>query len=181
MSERKIIGLVGAIASGKGTAASYLHEQYRAEVVTFSAALKDCLTRLGLEVNRDNLIKLSEQLRAGFGEDILARVVGYAVTQSTADMVVVDGIRRLADISELQNMPGFVLVEIAADPKTRYERLIARSEKVDDQTKTYEEFLADEERSTEISIREVASKASMTVDNNGDLPHLYEGLSKIAG
>lgn len=180
MAESKpIIGLVGRIASGKGTIATYLHTKYDGVIFTFSQILKDELTRLSLEHNRDNLIKMSEILRATYGEDILAKVIAADVKKVGAKLSVVDGIRRPADISHLSPLPGFVLVEIVAEAKTRYERLIARDEKSDDKNKTYAEFLADEERSTETSIPEISKQATRVIDNNGDLPALYRQLDTL--
>jgi dephospho-CoA kinase len=88
-------------------------------------------------------------------------------------------VRRPNDVKYLKNLPGFVLVEISADSQTRYERLTKRGEKSDDNTKTYEEFLADEQRSTEITINKIAKEATEHVDNNGSLEDLYRQLDEL--
>lgn len=174
-----IIGFTGLIASGKGTATSYLEEKYRAKQYKFSTILRDMASRIYLEHTRDNLIKMSETLRHTFGEDILSQAIAGDAAKENADLVVVDGIRRMTDISHLTKLPNFVLIEIFAEPKTRYERLIKRGENTDDTSKTYEQFLEDHKRSTEVSILDVIPQAKEHIDNNGGLEDLRQQLDAI--
>lgn len=176
---KKIFGLSGLIASGKGAAAGYFKKKYRANVYRFSTMLRDILDRLYLEHTRDNLVKMSECLRSTFGEDILAKTVAKDVENDPHRVIVVEGIRRLADIKYLSKLPGFILVEIFADSRVRYERLIKRGENEDDMTKTYKQFLADHRRSTEITIPKVTAQARERIDNNGDLKDLHRQIDKI--
>lgn len=182
MSQPKIIfGFTGLPVSGKGTTAAYLKSKYGASVFGFSKMLRDLLDRLYIPQTRDNLIKISEVLRATFGEDIMAKTMANDVAKDMAEIVVVEGIRRLADVEALLPMPNFVLVEIFADPKTRYSRITKREENIDDKQKTYAEFLADHKRSTELSILEVIKLAKEKIDNNGieaDLQRQLEELVK---
>jgi dephospho-CoA kinase len=178
-NKKIILGFAGLMASGKGTAAKYFEEKYGASTYRFSTMLRDVLNRLHLEHNRDNLIKLSEVLRAGFGEDIMAKTIANDAQNDTNQLVIIEGIRRPADITYLTKLPNFVLVEIFADIKTRYERLILRRENPDDATKTFEQFNKDHERSTEITIPEVTKSASERVDNNGTLDELYNRIDQL--
>jgi hypothetical protein len=57
--------------------------------------------------------------------------------------------------------------------------LIQRGENADDATKTYEQFLADHERSTEKSILEVVPLAKERIDNNGDQEDLHKQLDAL--
>lgn len=176
MAAKTIIGFVGLPASGKGEAARYLKEKYHAETFRFSTMLRDILGRLYVEQSRDNLIKISEIVRATFGEDILSKTMLRDISKSTAPLIVVDGIRRASDVTKL---PDFVLVEIFADIQVRYERLKARGENADDQTKTFAAFQADHERSTEQSILDITGAATERIDNNGTPEALYATLDKL--
>jgi dephospho-CoA kinase len=179
MSKKVILGFTGLISSGKGTVASYLEKKYEASTYRFSTMLRELLDRIYVEQNRDNIIKISESIRSLFGEDIMAKAMAKDVEKDTNQIVVVEGIRRTADIEYLRQLPHFVLVEIFADPKVRYERLISRGENTDDNSKTYEQFLADHERSTEKSILEVLPFASEHIDNNGDEESLHAQLDEL--
>ncbi len=179
MNNKLIIGIVGQMAAGKGTAANYLKEKYGASTYTFSTMLGDVLDRFHLERNRDNFIKISEQMRSTFGEDIMAKTMANDVKKDSNNLIVVEGVRRDADIEYLSQMEGFVLVEIFANMEKRFERTKKRGEKIDDNDKTFEEFEADHQRSTELSTVEVAKQATIRIDNNGTLEELYTQLDSL--
>lgn len=174
-----ILGFSGLLASGKGTAAAYLGEKHQASTYRFSSILRDIADRLYIEQSRDNLIRLSEIIRGTFGEDTLAKAMAQDAANDPKELIVIEGIRRMADIEYLQKIPGFVLVEIFADSKIRYERLLKRGENVDDTSKTYEQFLADHQRSTELSILDVIKEAKERIDNNGSLEELHQHLDAL--
>ncbi|HSR88775.1 MAG TPA: AAA family ATPase [Candidatus Udaeobacter sp.] len=174
-----ILGFVGLPASGKGASAEYYQKKYGASTYRFSTMLFDLLQRIYLEANRDNLIKMSEAIRSTFGEDTMAKVMAKDAETDENKLIVVEGIRRMADIEYLSRLPNFVLIEIFAQPRTRYERIVKRSEKSDDKTKTFEQFMEDHKRSTEMSIPEVAGHATEHIDNNGTPEQLYKQLDDL--
>lgn len=177
--KKVIFGFTGLIASGKGEAAKYLKEKYGADTLRYSTMLRDILNRLYLAPERDKLIKLSESIRETFGDDVMAKVMAEDAVKSSASIVVIEGIRRLPDIDYPFFKKDFVLVAIDADAKTRYARLIKRGENTDDNQKTFEQFLADQERSTEKTIAEVLVHATEHVDNNGSEKKLHTQLDAL--
>ncbi len=180
MGGNKIIfGFTGLIASGKGYAAEYLHTRYNASTYRFSTMLRDALDRFYIPQTRDNIIKISEIMRGTFGEDIMAKTMAQDVASNASSLIVVEGIRRPADIEYLARMPNFVLVEVFADSKIRYERVVQRAENIGDSAKTYEEFMADHKRSTELSILEVIKSATEKIDNNGDVELYHKQLDAL--
>lgn len=174
-----VIGFAGQIASGKGTAAAYLAQHHGASVHRFSTMLRDLLDRLYLEQSRDHVQKISTAIRQTFGDDLMAQVMAHDVERDPASLIAVDGVRREPDIVALRTLPGFALVYIEADMEVRYQRLRARGENTDDTTKTYEDFIADHQRETEVRIADLQSIARFTVDNNGDLAALHRQLDDI--
>ncbi len=174
-----ILGFVGELASGKGTACRYLHKKYGAPSYRFSNILRDLLKRLSLDITRENQQHMSQILRETFGQDTLARVIAADVTGDPSELITVDGVRRLPDLSYLKKIPGFFLVSIIADPLTRYQRLIKRGENSDDTTKTFEQFQRDSQAEAELQIQEAAQTAQWTIDNNGTLDELHQQLEHI--
>lgn len=174
-----ILGFVGQAGSGKGTAGNILKEKYGAAVFTFSDILNDILKRLFLPPSRDNLIILSQVLRQGFGQSILANAMEKQVASTESDMVVVDGIRRLEDIEDLSKNPAFHLVEMVAAPELRYERLKKRNQKPGEAEMTWEDFLAMGQRETELTIAKVSETAQLKIDNEGDVPALEKQLDEL--
>ena len=174
-----IFGFVGEIASGKGTACDYLINKYQAGYHRYSTIMRDVAKRLYLEENRDNLQKLSKVLRENFSQDIFAKVIAKDVQNDSHSFICLDGIRRPEDIEYVKKIDNFVLINVHADMKTRYERLINRTENTDDKQKTFEQFQTDHEYETEKTIRIIAAKADEKIDNNGsrkDLEHQIDNL-----
>jgi len=178
-SNNIIIGIVGEIAAGKGVAAEYLKQKYGAAIFKFSTSMRDVAARLYLDPTRENIQKVSTVLRAGFGDDIFAKVMAKDAAASKAPFIITDGIRRPSDIVELAKLPNFHLLAIVADEKTRYERVRTRNENVDDANKTWENFQKDAMAETELRIRDIAAKAEYTIDNNGTIDDLHRDLDAI--
>jgi dephospho-CoA kinase len=180
-----ILGFTGEIACGKGTATKYVVEKYQAASHRFSTMLRDVLRRLYLGDTRENMQKISTLLRQNFGEDLMAKVIFQDVQEDAHDIVVVDGVRRLADIKFLKELPQFKLIYVEADINKRYERIVRRGENPDDLSKTFDQFKKDHEAETEQQITGLKKEADAVIDNNGSLENLYlqidEMLSKDRG
>lgn len=179
MNKKHVMVFVGLPGSGKDTCTNYLAEKYGAEIFSFTTMLKDALTRFHLEYNRDNLIKISEAIRHTFGENTMAKTMAKDAEYSQAKLIAIGNARRLADIEFLSKMEGFVLIEITADIKTRFERVKNRGEKTSDATQTFEQFVADHQRSTELSIPEVAAQATEHINNDGNIDDLHTQLDSL--
>ena len=177
--KKLILGFTGEMASGKGTCATYLKEKYNAETFRFSTALFDVAHRMHLKDDRDTLQKISTFFRKEFGEDTLAKVMFQDAKGAQAELVVIDGVRRLEDVKYLRELPEFKLVFLSAPMRTRYERMVKRGEKADDSTKTYPEFEADHQRESELEITKLEAFAQEVVDNSGTMPELQAALDAI--
>jgi dephospho-CoA kinase len=174
-----IIGLAGKIASGKGTVAAYLQAKYQAEIFGFSTPLRDILKRLYLEASRPNLAGLSSVLRSQFGQDLLSRAITQDLQTAKSDIAVLDGIRRLPDIEQARQLPNFKLVQVITDENHRYERLTKRQQNPDDATKTFEDFLIDDQKESDRQIPDVMALADFTINNDGDLNHLQTQVDEL--
>ncbi|KKU18900.1 MAG: hypothetical protein UX30_C0023G0006 [Candidatus Saccharibacteria bacterium GW2011_GWA2_46_10] len=167
------------MASGKGTIAKYATEKYNARTWRFSTMLRDVLDRLSLEQSRDNMQTLSTILRQNFGEELFARVMAEDVKKDTSEIIVVDGVRRLADIKYLKEIPQFKLAYLEADMQKRYERIVKRAENSDDAKKTFEDFKKAHEDESELQIKDLKNHADFLIDNNGSYEDLYAQVDKI--
>lgn len=178
-TKKVIFGFTGLMASGKGAAALYLQNRHHAKTFRFSTILRDLVKRLGLPEDRESLVNMSEAIRHTFGEDILAKAMAHDAAVDDRPLVVIEGIRREADIAYLKELPNFILVSIDADLRTRYERLVIRGENPDDQTKTWEGFQIDQKRPTEITIPPVMAMAHEHLNNNGSHDELEQQLDAL--
>lgn len=176
---KTIIGFVGQIASGKDVCKKYIMEKHGASGHRYSTMLRDILNRLYLPMTRENIQNLSTDLRSRFGEDTMARVIAEDIKNDQHEIVIVEGIRRLADIVSLKDFPNFYLISLEAETQIRYERLVKRNENAGDSEKTYQQFLTDEKKETELQIPEVMAIAKYRIDNNGSFDDLYAQIDKI--
>ncbi|MBT4516919.1 MAG: AAA family ATPase [Candidatus Komeilibacteria bacterium] len=179
LGQKIILGFTGLISSGKGTAAKYLKEKYKADTFRFSTMLRDVLDRLYLPQSRENFQIISPILREAFGQDLMAKVIAEDVKKSNSNLIAIDGMRRPADIEYLKDIPGFKMIAIEVDEKTRFERLLKRGENTDDATKTFEQFKKEHKAETEIHIPDLMKQADITIDNNGNLEDFYKQLDKL--
>lgn len=174
-----ILGLAGEIGSGKGTIAKYIAEKYNGTAYRFSTMLRDLLKRIYLKDTRENMQKISTIIRQNFGEDALAKVMYEDVGKDKRDFIVADGIRRLADIKYLKELPGFKLVYVETGLKERYERVKMRGENPDDSNKTLDQFKKEHEEEADLQIRDLKKHADFFVNNNGTTGDLYAQIDKI--
>ncbi len=179
MNKKIIFGLVGQQASGKEETKKYLAEKYNSKDCKFSASLRDILSRAGIEISRANMQKISQVLRENFGQNILAKIIAKDAMSLDSDIVVIDGVRRFDDIEYLSKLPNFVLVAIAANPELRFERVLKRKENVGDDTKTFEQFLKDNEAEADREIPEVMKSAKYTILNEGTIEELYKQINEV--
>ncbi len=177
--QKLVFGIAGEMASGKGTITQYLIHEYKASSYRFSDMLRETLKRLYLPHTRENMQKLSMSIRENYGEDVMAKVMMEDVKNDAHNIVIVEGVRRIADIKYLKELPGFKLIYIEANMEKRYERIIKRDENPDDKGKTFEEFQEEHKRESELQIKNLKNYADVIIDNNGELKSLYNQVDKM--
>ena len=175
-----ILGLAGQIASGKDTIADYLVKKYHGEKISFSQPFRDIMQRIQIPINRINLSRLGNDLRRAFGKDFLSKVIAQDVINSRAKIITLPNIRLEEDLIHLKKIPGFYLVAVDADARTRFDRLKKRKQQYeDDKTKTWQQFQRDARLYTERHIRGIMEKAPYRLDNNGTFKELYSQIEDL--
>ena len=174
-----IIGLVGPLASGKGTITAHLTKQHDARAVKFSQPLRDIIHRVYKEETREGMSKLAQYLRSEYGKDILVRTLIQDIQKMDVRIAVFDGIRYFDEYDALKERPDFILWSVDADIKKRHERIHARGENADDTTVTLEEFKKQHELPTETTIPEIMKKADAHIKNDGTLEDLYTQIDQL--
>lgn len=174
-----ILGITGEMGCGKGTVAEHIVQTHKGSSHRFSTMLRDVLERMHIENTRENLVILSTTFRQAFGEDIMAKTMMHDAENDQADIVVIEGVRRMDDIRYLRELSHFKLVYLEAEMEIRYERIIKRGENVDESKKTFEEFQKAHQYETEIQIPDLKNYADYVVSNNGTFLELYQQIDKI--
>ena len=179
IQNKKVIAIVGEMASGKDAVKKYLFERYGAQSIKYSQIPRDILNRLYLPESRENLSDVTILLINRFGQDLLANVIIRDASKLDASIVVLDGARRYGDIGQIMKIPNFTLMAVVATPENRYERLVKRAENPGDDEKTFSEFMNDHKRETEKSIQELIEMAHYKIDNNGTFEDLYKQVDDV--
>ena len=119
-----LIGLTGRNAAGKGEVAKYLQTK-SFYYYSLSDAIREELRARKLEVSRESLIQVGNELRQRFGPSILAdRIV--ELTRPDRNYII-DSIRNPAEVATLRKAcREFKLIRVDAPLQTRFERTVAR-------------------------------------------------------
>lgn len=180
-----VIGLIGEKGAGKGTVSDYLIEKQGAIHYGTSKILRRTLEDLHVPITRDNLVKLALVLKEGYGPSIIIDALIQDMEKNGSDIIIADGIRMHGDVEPFRQKFGekFILVYVTADLKLRYERTLARKQNAGEAEATFEQFLEEEGKLTEVSIQEIGRQADFKMNNNGTEQELIaqteEMLKKI--
>jgi dephospho-CoA kinase len=188
MKKNKIvIGLIGEKGSGKGTVSDYLIKEYGAVHYGTSKILRRTLEDIHVPVTRDNLVKLALVLKEGYGPSVIIDSLIRDMEKNGSDILIADGIRMHGDVEPFRKKYGkdFHLIYVYSDLKLRYERTKKRKEKHGEGETTFEKFLEEEGRLTEVSIHEIGKQADFKLNNNDTAKELKkqvdEMMKKIKG
>ncbi len=174
------IGLTGKNGSGKGEAAKYL-QQKGFLYFSLSDVLREEAKARKIEATRDSLFALGNELRAKHGSGVLAQRV-LAKLQPGKNYCI-DSIRHPDEVAVFRPFGHFTFVEVYADPKIRFNRMLKRAREND--PTTFEAFCELEKReaknatSTSQRLDEAIECADSRVSSNHDLPELCAELDTL--
>lgn len=179
MENKLIIALVGRICAGKGVTSEYMAQKYGAAVLSFSDPMREMLKILHQDVNRVNLQKFSLAIRQHFGEEAFSIMIKGQALDRSENIIVLDPIRRPADIVAFDSGSSFVLVALKRDDGARYQSMVTRNREKSDSDVTREKFNELDNAETEIYINDLAAKADYTIENSGTIEDLYKKVDEL--
>jgi len=175
---KKIIGIVGEMGTGKDTFCEYVKKEYKdVYFLRFSDGLTEALKVFFDDIKREDQQWLSSALRERFGQDILVKALIKKVNSIRDGVIILNGVRRPDDFNALREIGG-KLVYITADPKKRWERVVLRKEKTDDDV-PFEKFLELGRAEAEQLITVIGAEADFKIENNGSKEEFYEQVKKL--
>jgi dephospho-CoA kinase len=173
-----IVALTGEKLGGKDTVAQYLVDRYGAFHVRHSHILDDILKILDMPISRRNEIDMGMSLRRVFGEGTLNPALRKRVSESDANLIVINGYRFQDELANVKSL-GAHTVYITAPEEVRYQRFLQRQEKADDARQTIEQFRQQEHEPTEVGIPALGAQADFKIENTGTLEELYKKIDNI--
>jgi len=117
-----IIGLTGTLAAGKGSVSEFFKERGFTHY-SISVYLTEEIKKRGMEVNRDSMVSMGNELREKYGASYIAEQL-YELGKK--ENCIIESLRTPGEVEALKNRGEFYLISIDADPKLRYERIIRR-------------------------------------------------------
>jgi len=176
----KLIGIGGSTASGKTALAQKLIEHFSAVTNRYSHLLADIATEQGIETDKASLQALSTQMRSEQGENVLAELMNEWVRKHTSETVVIEGMRRLIDVTSLEAVAKetgrdwvFLFVDAPAD--VRFARFNERLIQGGKPPITNETFYALDTQESEVELPLISAKALHILHNtNKTLDELLE-------
>jgi len=177
-----LIGLTGRNAAGKGEVAKYLQTK-SFYYYSLSDAIRDEVRARKLNVSREVLIQVGNELRQRFGPSVLAdRIV--ELTQPDRNYVI-DSMRNPAEVAALRRAcKDFKLIRVDAPLQSRFERTVARRREND--PVTFEAFVALDNReasgdATSQNLAEVELLADEVLVNDASLEELRPKIDVLVG
>jgi dephospho-CoA kinase len=173
----RLIGLTGTNGAGKGEVAAFFQARGYA-YASLSDIIRDELRARGLEITRDSLIRVGNELRAAFGPDILAR----RTMERVAGPTVIDSIRNMREVAYFRAQGDFVLLAVDAPVEIRFARVSTRGRDESAPTLAAFRIKEDEERAGGEDAQQLEAcmdAADRLVWNAGTIEELHRQLEAL--
>jgi len=159
-----IVCLTGMPGAGKSTIAEGLKSKGY-DIINMGNAVREEAKKRNLEPTRDNLGKLMLELREKNGSGAVAELVKSQIDSSTADVILIDGVRSNDEIEVLRKFGTVKLLAIHASTDTRFDFLQKRGRSDDPQTK--EHFKERDNRELGVGISNSIALSDYAISNIG--------------
>jgi len=150
--------------AGKSTIAEGLRSKGY-DIINMGDAVREEAKKRNLESTRNNLGKLMLELREKNGPGAIAELVKSQIQSSTANVILIDGIRSNDEIQVLKKFGTVKLLAIHASTDTRFDFLQKRGRTDDPQTK--EHFEERDNRELGVGISNSIVLSDYTISNIG--------------
>ena len=163
-----IVALTGMPGAGKTTVANYL-AQKGIPLLIMGDVVREAAQNDGLEPTSGNLAKLMIRLRKKNGPEAIAHLIANKIkTMKNEDkefaVVIVDGIRSMAEIEVLKRVGQVKLLAIHGSILTRYSHIRERARS--DIPSNINEFDMRDRVEMEVGISDAIALADETISNN---------------
>ena len=180
MQSKRVIAISGMPGAGKGIA-SEAGGKLGFDVLVLGDVIREETERRGLEPNPKNMGEVMLAVRATEGSAVVAKRLLPKIEAAHSSTVIVEGIRSMHEMRELQSRFQVVTFVIHASPHTRFKRLLTR--KRSDDPKNWETFHERDSRELEVGLGQVIALADVVVNNEGTIDELQasvkQALSKM--
>lgn len=168
LKDTLIVGLTGMPGAGKTTVANYL-SQKGIPLLIMGDVVREVAENDGLEPTCDNLAKLMLRLRKRNGPEAVAHLIVNKIKlmkkeDKQLSVVIVDGIRSMAEVQVLRRIGSIKLLAIHGSTLTRYTHVRERGRS--DVPSNIGEFDKRDKIEMDVGISNAIALADETISNN---------------
>ncbi|AEH61842.1 conserved hypothetical protein [Methanosalsum zhilinae DSM 4017] len=174
----KIIAFVGMPASGKSEA-SMVARDFGINVINMGDVIREEVEKRGLEPTDKNVGQVANDLREREGMHAVAQRCVPKIKKVGSDIVVVDGVRGIAEVEYFKKEFGddFKLISISAPPEFRFERIRMRGRS--DDMSDFNDLIRRDTRELSWGMGQAMEDADVVVDNTSTLEEFKDNIERI--
>ena len=177
MIKKKVVGVAGMPGAGKTEAVRFA-EQNGCGVIVMGDEVRQEAKKRGLAPTPENLGRLMLELREKEGPAVIARRCIPKIMALPKRVVVVDGVRSLAEVREFRkHFPSFKIIAVHASPEVRFQRLFSRRRS--DDPEKWESFIERDLRELEVGLGDIIAVADYMIVNEGGKEELKDAVNRI--
>ncbi len=175
-----IIGVTGTLGAGKGTIVEFLKQKGFKHYSVRDFLVAE-MNRLGVENNRDNMVKVANHLREKNSPSYIAEKL-YEQAEKDGGNCVIESLRAIGEVDALRKKGEFFLFAIDADIKSRYSRIILRQSTTDNIS--FDEFVENEKREmnsndpNKQNLSKCIAMADFIFQNNSSIQELFRKVGE---
>jgi len=158
-----LICVTGMPGAGKSEVAMRIAKRLNAKLLNMGDFVRSEALRRGIPIDRENLMRLANELREEMGPDAVAKLVLASIVEGS--LYVIDGVRNLEEVDTFRSKTSVILIAVHASPKERFKRLLSRGR--EDDPKNYQEFLERDLKELKLGLGNVIAMADLIVVNQG--------------
>ncbi|MCD6324452.1 MAG: AAA family ATPase [Desulfurococcales archaeon] len=160
-----LVCVTGMPGAGKSVIAKHIAEALGVGLISMGDAMRREAVRRGLGLDLESMMKFALSIRKERGEGAVAELVVKEMENMGSDVVVVDGVRSLAELNVFSRTGKVVVVAVHASPRERFRRLRSRGRR--DDPSTWDEFRRRDMDELRMGLGNVIALADVMVVNEG--------------
>lgn len=182
------IFITGTNGSGKDEVASWLEEKYGFEVKSVRAFIKMKAEEHGVDLStgRSGTGPFAESMCAKEGGDYFVKTLNENIPENMP--ATIGSLRRMAEIAYAKSLRDdgthrTIIIAVDADPKIRYDRIIARKS-LTDHVSSLEKFVEEEEiesvgdNPNRMNLKKCIEASDIVLMNEGTLEEFHQTIER---